>query len=668
MSLLDALRTPIGKAARGRVDPTSRPPFWRSIPARFSEACRGLTWRRWRNTPWRDLLRGRLIASLDWQRLIASADLPQAQRELIHEVVRRTRLWRRERVVVADELIDHFTQANEATDGYGPSRSHDPVAAFGDPAVAAKLIRRAKRRCRPLGWQIRHRLRQGVVVLAIVYALAALYLATGKPEPSVDYLAILNAPLAEIAEEDKAWPILREAMIEHRTWDDEAFLAPMDRGVLPKAWTRIQYDDPEVEALAANLSGYQSYLADLRRAAERPMMGESLAFNRTRNERDMLAFYGPDWADEVDDGWHQQIDNPSLAALLQESLVGIMLPTLGHHRRNARLLSADTQVAIHLDDGGRTVRNIETQIRLAALITQGATLIEDLVGVSIAGFATRDTALVIEHRPELFDRDQLERLQVAFAYAIGRVTVDFDGERLMGLDTFQRMYDPDTGLMTRDGLQLLTLMGVTSQQESSAAANVRGFVAGVALPATLLATADYDAMVEEYERLMAMNDAARGRLYPRGESSPLEAEMEARLHDRTWRVRYFPLAVLTPALGAAGRTEVFSHAAMEAVGVAVALERFYLDHDRYPDDAADLVPTYLTALPMDLTDVDADGHPRSTLKVAYRDDGVPIVYGLGWDGDDDGGVRPEGQIWPTPNGTEHGGDWVLFPMPADDAN
>ena len=109
--------------------------------------------RRWfvrlMRTPIVDLLRLRLTARLDLKGIIAAADLPEPLRQTVRSVVRATHLWRSEKVDVAHELIDHFT------DGLAAGRSAEAlIESFGDPKQAARLIRRAKRRGRPLLWRM----------------------------------------------------------------------------------------------------------------------------------------------------------------------------------------------------------------------------------------------------------------------------------------------------------------------------------------------------------------------------------------------------------------------------------------------------------------------------------------------------------------------------------
>ena len=134
-------------------------------------------------TPLRDVVRGRVTGRLDRQKLIAEAQLAGRLGQLVSDVVRRTRLFRLEKVAVAEELIAHFH------DGLEAGRSAEELAtAFGDPQQAGRLIGRAKRRNRSLTWRATLRAVQvtggGLAMVVLLYSLAAARFVLGRPSPS----------------------------------------------------------------------------------------------------------------------------------------------------------------------------------------------------------------------------------------------------------------------------------------------------------------------------------------------------------------------------------------------------------------------------------------------------------------------------------------------------
>src|SRR4051812_46111302 len=101
--------------------------------------------RKLRYTPMRDLLRGRVSGRLDLRVLVNASGLPTPLQATVLRIAKRTRLWRMEKVEVAHELLAHFADGLDA--GETPEKL---IEKFGDERAAAKLIRRAKKRNRPL--------------------------------------------------------------------------------------------------------------------------------------------------------------------------------------------------------------------------------------------------------------------------------------------------------------------------------------------------------------------------------------------------------------------------------------------------------------------------------------------------------------------------------------
>ncbi len=103
--------------------------------------------RKVRYTPLVDLLRGRISGRLDVKGRIEASNLPREVKELVWRVVKGTRLWIGEKFEVAEELMGHFEDGMAAGES-----AEELVSRFGDAKKSAKLIRRAKRRGRPMAW------------------------------------------------------------------------------------------------------------------------------------------------------------------------------------------------------------------------------------------------------------------------------------------------------------------------------------------------------------------------------------------------------------------------------------------------------------------------------------------------------------------------------------
>jgi hypothetical protein len=84
--------------------------------------------------------------------------------------------------------------------------------------------------------------------------------------------------------------------------------------------------------------------------------------------------------------------------------------------------------------------------------------------------------------------------------------------------------------------------------------------------------------------------------------------------------------------------------------LACALERYRLAHSEYPDDLQALVPSFVTVLPHDII----NGQP---LKYRRTADGRFILYSVGWNEKDDGGVVAPAKGHPDRQDILQG-DWV----------
>ncbi len=145
--------------------------------------------------------------------------------------------------------------------------------------------------------------------------------------------------------------------------------------------------------------------------------------------------------------------------------------------------------------------------------------------------------------------------------------------------------------------------------------------------------------------------------------SPVMARTEDEVLERTAKfsphtfLARIALITVSPTLGRCTRTQT----ACEEAEVACALERYFLEHRRYPDGLDALVPAYLDRVLHDLT----DGAP---MRYRRTGDGRYLLYGVGWNGRDDGGTmawqQPSPGKFPArPDDKE--GDWVWQYTPAN---
>ena len=142
-------------------------------------------------------------------------NLPACVCEFVKLVIKKMRYRRKVRQDVQDELTVHFEDELKEckTDEERRAKAERLITDFGDVKLLAVLLRRAKRRCRPLWRTIIARAFQTVGVLIVCFIVYTIWFMTGKPTIRVDYLAQLNQmSRPPLRDQDNAWPDYQKAI------------------------------------------------------------------------------------------------------------------------------------------------------------------------------------------------------------------------------------------------------------------------------------------------------------------------------------------------------------------------------------------------------------------------------------------------------------------------
>ena len=142
-------------------------------------------------------------------------DLPKCAADYIEQVVCKVRYRKKIRADVRAELIGHFEDALKdcTTDDDCCQTAEEVITEFGDPKMLAKLIRRGKKRCRPMWKKVLIRTFQVFLCLIAFIVFRGLTLTIGKPTISVDYVQWLNEFVRDGRDESQnAFPHYVKAM------------------------------------------------------------------------------------------------------------------------------------------------------------------------------------------------------------------------------------------------------------------------------------------------------------------------------------------------------------------------------------------------------------------------------------------------------------------------
>lgn len=581
------------------------------------------------STPLSDVVRGRLTGRLAWREALDRAGLPAPAADVIREVVRRTRLWRTERADVAMELIAHFQ------DGLESGASADElVRAFGDPRSAARLITRAKRRSRGPLWKAANFGAWSFVALAaamaLVYAWWAVLFFASSPRIARDYAAELNAPIAMIPEAERALPLYQEF---YRVRADLPTDAPFPTEIIEgRRYHDARPGDPEWPAAEAYLTLNARAIELARAAATKPALGHLL--NNV-------------------DGWDNPASGGASIGVMKDSLYVTVLPHVGVTRLAARLLGMTAVQAAARGDGARAVADCISMLRIANHSEENGFLIGQLVRQAIDSLALSTVGWIAAHHPQALSDAQWRELAHTIAAELSddETRLRFDAEGASFDDLLQRVYSDDgrgDGRLTREGVEAIMSMDANRTGFDRAGAAflgpaISGFGAG-----RKLVKAEYDALLDaaqlEADKPLREQDAAA-----------FEQRFEERFGSAVNGVRYLMVRLMAPGFGRTADGPERTRQQRDAVLAAIAIELHRRRTGSYPATLDELTPALLPAVPM-------DRYTGKPMKYVLRD-GRPLLYSVGVNTIDDGGVPGGDRTRRNPDGSETipEGDWILWP-------
>lgn len=577
-----------------------------------------------------------------WRQKIAKSGLPGDIQKLLTVVVKKARLMRFEKLEVVDDLVTHFIDGKLAGRSYA-----DLVASFGDVSTTASLIRNSKKRNRPIMFKIAQIFGWGTLALITAYIGVSSYYHAGTPNPTVDYLPEFNAFADNIDDEDRAWPIYRKA------WTKFNFV---EGGEISRNITGIFYVADRVDEnghqqnrritpsdagwnnATAKLDELSELLDSFREGAKKPRMGLALQADQTQySPEDFAALFPSANSTNSNNRVEPDYASPALNELAENSLVGILLPHVQSFRTAARLLHFDTLYAIEQGDTERVTENLITHFGLARHAADNNTLVGGMVGFAVVGIGMEEIETVIR-TPDLLTESQLARIQSAVEDFRPRSLVSFEGEKAMIYDTIQRVFTDDgngDGRITAQGNSWLrSVINIRSDGWSKQYPEFESLLdvaENLSEPMALFTSETREQTRSRYEAVMEIvkedfhKPAWEAEMYSWDELLKLVGLSSSRASGST--LRY-----LLPS-GRFIQERVYStEAAQEATILAIALHRYRLAENEWPNSLEPLLGDYLSEAPVDMVN-------GSQLNFLIEND-TPKIYSVWHDGDDDSNSAP----------------------------
>ena len=535
--------------------------------------------------------------------IVDASGLPESARRFILRITKRTRLSRGEKADVAIELTAHFG------DGLDMGAPLDELLSeFEDEEMFAKLVRRGKLRCRSWPRRMIRRLGQVFACLIVFYIGAIIYYAIGRPNVTVDYVAKINEDVAA-PESERAWPIYREALLKL----DRERVESLSRAVRAP-------DTAEWNKAAAFVSENEAVFATIRQAAAKPHFGAVLSTKISEEDLEL-------WPENK-----QEEPLPSVRGefeSLDTLTAHIRIPYLTPLRAVTSLLEIDTIEASRRGDGDRVLANLVTMLGLAQQLNSRACLIEQLTGWAIGRQTVNVCGRLLRENREVLSDKHLRELAHQFANDDAFQIATLSGERYFAYDITQRMYTK-SGRLTVKGVKWIRMIEHDLVEEKAPSTGM----AVLSAPFYNGFTASRDDLIKTFNQFFDHTEAEFQLPYweSRGKDDALmEWVNSLSVIDR---FKYSLVVKFMPVLSRVNTLQQESVGIRDGLLVALALELYQRQHNRYPDSLEDLSPRLLPSIPLDRITGSA---------LRYRVNGdQAVVYSVGQNLVDDGGVMPGG--------------------------
>ena len=272
------------------------------------------------------------------------------------------------------------------------------------------------------------------------------------------------------------------------------------------------------------------------------------------------------------------------------------------------------------------IKDVDAMLGVAAQLRENETIISQLVAISMMSLAIDTAQTMLDKDPDLFTGEELATL--ARVFRIERTApisdISFRAERLMLRDVEQHSFTDDGAGDGRIRPEMLTYATFDPKNLYVPRTVVISAPVSLVMPSRSEFRAQTDAI------FAAAHDLKDTPMWERGGGAFGDLLVDA---ERTaWsRLRWTYLLMFVPAFDRVITVGDRAGLQADAMRAVIALHRFRHDHGAWPDRLESLVPVYLGDVPIDRF----DGKP---LRYRLDESGEPVLYSVGANRLDDGGV------------------------------
>ncbi len=558
--------------------------------------------------------------------------LPDSAAAFINRIIKKMRYRKKVRSEVMAELAAHFEDELKdcTTDEQKQQKTQQLITGFGDVKLLAVLLRRAKKRCRPLWRTVVARTFQAVGVLILCFIVYVVWFLSGKPVISTNYVAELNNMVRPVADESlNAAPLYIKAIeLYEKRWDDAAELrsktqpTPEEMELVENDMRRLLGKKYE-EVTSEQKKRIEKWLNDNKEIFELVIAGAKKPYH--------WQTYG---------GGRETTE-----------MMSIVMPKLSGFRRLAFALRSRAQLRAEQGRFKDAFVDMKSCYRLGQHIRGDKTLIEQLVGIAIEALSVRTIRDIVGGYE--IDSAILADFQRDFEQIIAdeNFAISLNAERLTMYDEIQRCFTSDRfgkgHLYLPRFRKISDLAGIYENEEG-----IGDLIVAVLYSAPYLfghpnkeeTLKSVNALYDYFEQLSLKTAVQR-----HAESDAIDDKLKELVNGNVF------LRTLTPAIGRV--IEIVNRVPVE-VGAAltiIAILRYNGDTGRYPQNLNQLVTAgYLKQLPM-------DSFSDKPLSYKKTDDDF-ILYSVGSNFTDEGGEYSRDSTGRIRNWLDNG-DAVFWPVP-----
>jgi hypothetical protein len=571
--------------------------------------------------------------------------LPTNAEEYIKQVIKKMRYRRNVRLDVRAELETHFIDELKGCkdDKEREQKARQLLTEFGDVKLLAILLRRAKKRCRPLWRTMVARSFQALGVLILCFIVYTVWFVSGRPVIKTDYLAEFNRIVRPAADESQnAAPFYSEAVKLYEEVSDDfiLFFAENYKAVInEREQLKLKY---LVDGLDEYLSkrddpSFTRNLDDIKAGILRVVSNlHRIKFNEMTVEQKSIV---ERWIEEQQSALELIVEGSrkpqywrtyTSGSENKNEMLSVLLPDLQEYRGLARSLRWRASLNAEKGRYEDAFSDLLSCYRLGQNIKGAKTLIEQLVGIAIEALSIRTVRDILENCE--IDSGVLAELQRDFEEIIAdeNYAINFEAEKLCLYDEIQRCFTSDRfgkGHLYMPRIRQLSDKDSDYQMDDGFDQFLINTYMVFASVPRLFGHPDRDetlaAANKIYDNMEKLSRKSAAQLHAEGQT--IKDEIDRLIDSNIF------LSVVTPAVW---RVIEISHRLPTEVGATLALiaiTRYKQNKGEYPQDLNELVAAgYLSELPID---------SFSDKPLVYKRKGDDFVlYSFGENCRDDGGV------------------------------